>query len=211
MGRRLVPRFVRRRRRGERGAVLVELAFVVPVLTVFILGMFEVGMMWSTSQSVVQASRSGGRTVSQLGQLATADQEALRAIVSTFGEDADQITRVVIYEYDESRPDGMPASCGTSALPTSGPGCNSYDATAITNVAVESFFIGDGGGDGCGSSGSSGASSAWCPTVRNDSQTSATEIGVRVEFEYEMITGFFGGGTKQLTQVVVMRVEPKTS
>ncbi len=37
----------------QRGAVLVELTLVVPILVTIVLGMFEIGMAWSASQNVV--------------------------------------------------------------------------------------------------------------------------------------------------------------
>jgi len=189
----------------QRGAVLVELTLVVPVLVTIVLGMFEIGMAWSASQNVVQASRSGARTVSQLGTYGYADQEALRAVLSTFGNDADQVRRVSIYLYDETQPDGVPASCGTSAVPTSGSGCNSYlqaDFVEVTNTAW--FAASD-------TSCAALASSAWCPTVRSNSQTTASLVGVEVEFAHERVSGFFGTGDQILTQRVVMKIEPKTS
>lgn len=195
----------RRKRNRERGAVLVELTMVVPILMTLVLGMFEVGMAWSASQSVVQASRSGARTVSQLGTYAYADQEALRAVLSTFGDDLDQVRRVSIYLYDDTQPNGVPLSCGTSAAPSSGSGCNSYVASDFDDVTAANYFaVSD---TSCGSA----ASAAWCPTVRSDSQSTATLIGVEVEFAHKPVSGFFGVSDRILTQRIVMKIEPRTS
>lgn len=200
---------IRRRRNGnhERGAVLVELTLVVPILVTIVLGMFEIGMAWSASQTVVQGSRSGARTVSQLGTYAYSDQEALRAVLSTFGEDIDRVQRVSIYLYDDTRPDGVPTSCGTSAVPTSGAGCNSYiplmnDFANVTDATH--FAVSD---TACGT----GRSGAWCPTVRSDSQSTATLIGVEVEYAHEPVSGFFGSADRIITQRIVMKIEPRAS
>lgn len=194
-----------RRRARERGAVLVELTLIVPVLMTIVLGMFEIGMAWSASQSVVQASRSGARTVSQLGTYAYADQEALRAVLSTFGNEVDRVNRVSIYLYDDTQPDGVPASCGTPEVPASGVGCNSYvqsDFVQVTNAAH--FATSD---TACGS----GRSGAWCPTVRSDRQSDATLVGVEVEYRYSPVSGYFGADDWTLTQRIVMKVEPRAS
>lgn len=189
----------------QRGAVLVELTLVVPVLVTIVLGMFEIGMAWSASQTVVQGSRSGARTVSQLGTYAYSDQEALRAVLSSFGPDADRVRRVSIYLYDETQPNGVPASCGTPAAPTSGSGCNTYLQIDFDNVTDPDHFATSD--TTCGSM----ASSAWCPTVRSNSQTTASLVGVEVEYAHEPVSGFFGLDDRILTQRIVMKVEPKTS
>jgi len=195
----------KRREARERGAVLIELTMIVPVLMTIVLGMFEIGMAGSSSQSVVQASRSGARTVSQLGTYAYSDQEALRAVLSTFGEDVDRVRRVSIYLYDETQPDGVPTTCGTPAAPASGSGCNSYvpaDFLAVANPAH--FAVSD---TACGS----GRSGAWCPTVRSDRQSDATLIGVEVEYAHRPVSGFFGASDRILTQRIVMKIEPRAS
>lgn len=201
---------MRQRRRNsssvQRGAVLVELTLVVPVLITIVLGMFEIGMAWSSSQTVVQASRSGARTVSQLGTYAYSDQEALRAVLSTFGDDVDQVRRVSIYLYDDTQPTGVPTTCTDgSGAPASGSGCNSYGPSDFADVTdPDHFAVSD---SACGSA----ASSAWCPTVRSNSQTTATLVGVEVEFGHTPVSGFFGLDDRVITQRVVMKVEPKTS
>ncbi len=200
---------VRRHRSQEhrqRGAVLVELTLVVPVLITIVLGMFEIGMAWSASQTVVQASRSGARTSSQLGTYAFSDQEALRAVLSSFGPDSDQIRRVSVYLYDDTQATGVPITCTDGAgNPASGSGCNSYGPADFAEVTdPDHFAVSD---TACGSA----ASSAWCPTVRSNSQTTATLVGVEVEYAHTPVSGFFGLDDRIITQRVVMKVEPKTS
>ncbi len=169
-----------------------------------VLGMFEIGMAWSSSQSVVQASRSGARTVSQMGTYAYADQEALRAVLSTFGDDLDQVRRVSVYRYDAGQPDGVPATCDITG---GGAFCNSYGPTDFAQVGNASHFaVSD---TSCGSR----ASGSWCPVggLRIDSQSNATLVGVEVEFAHKPVSGFFGSSDRILTQRIVMKIEPRTS
>lgn len=195
----------RRKEDRQRGAVLVELTLVVPILMTLVLGMFEVGMAWSASQSVVQASRSGARTVSQMGTYGRADEEALRSVLATFGDDLAQVRRVSIYEYSSTGPNGVHSDCGTSEVPTSGARCNTYLPDDFDELGDPTYFASD---TGCSSS---QASNPWCPTIRSDSQSTATLVGVEVEFAHTPVSGFFGVEDRILTQRIVMKIEPRTS
>lgn len=189
----------------ERGAVIVELAMIVPILITLVLGMFEVGTAWSASQTVVQASRSGARTVSQLGTFGGADQQAVLAVISTFGDDVPDIQRIIIF--DASGGADLPAGCDVAGAPT-GP-CNIYRSADFTQAGNPTHFDSNGDTAGCGAS---GVSANWCPDGdRSSSQLSATEVGVYVEFEAERVSGFFGSTPFTLTRTTVMRVEPRDS
>lgn len=200
----------RRIRKGrERGAVIVELAMVVPILMTLVLGMFEIGMAWGHSQTVVQASRSGARTVSQLGTFGGADQQALLAVISTFGDDVDDIQRVIIF--DASNGSDLPSGCDVAGNmvpnpPT--PMCNVYGADDFAQAHDPAFFDSNGTASGCGST---GASRLWCPdsSNRSDAQITATEVGVFVEFEAERASGLFGSSPFTISRTTVMRIEPR--
>lgn len=193
---------LRRRSNDERGAILVEFVLVIPLFMVLVLGIFEIGKAWESSQTVVQASRSGARTVSQLGTHSQADREALLAVASTFGADLGDIQRVVIFEADNNGDMPHPG-CLNPNPPSSAP-CNSYGPTQIAALANDSAFA-DPDGSGC-----SGGdySDNWCPTDRDNNQRDATYVGVYVAFTEQYQTGFFGGGTYTLTETTVMRIEP---
>lgn len=194
----------RRRRHGdrsERGAVLVELTLIVPVLVTIVLGMFEIGMAWSASQNVVQASRSGARTVSQLGTYARSDEEALRAVLSTFGDDTGNVRRVTIYEFNTAAADGVPAGCENASVLNV---CNTYVTADFAMVGTNpAHFASE---TGCVSA---QASFEFCPEGRrNNSQQNATLVGVEVEYAHAPVTGFFGVADRIITQRLVMRIEP---
>lgn len=48
-------------RRGQRGAVLIEAALILPVLMVFLLGIMEFGLVYASGATANGASRSGAR------------------------------------------------------------------------------------------------------------------------------------------------------
>ncbi len=134
----------RRNSDGERGAVIVELAMVVPILMTLVLGMFEVGTAWSASQTVVQASRSGARTVSQLGTFGAADQQAVLAVISTFGNDVDDIQRIIVF--DASGGQALPAGCDVAGAPTGT--CNIYRAADFALASDPLHFDSNGNSAG---------------------------------------------------------------
>ncbi len=200
----------RNRTERERGAVVVELAMVVPILMTLVLGMYEIGMAWGASQTVVQASRSGARTVSQLGTYGASDQQAVLAVLATFEGDVADIQRIVVF--DASAGPDLPSACDVYSTP-SGQNCNVYVASDFAAADDPLHFDSNGepgsGSNGCGSS---GASRNWCPDGdRSDSQLTATEVGVFVEFEAERASGLFGSQPFTITRTTVMRVEPRDS
>lgn len=187
---------------GERGAVIVELAMVLPLLMILVLGMFEIGTAWNDSQTVIQGSRSGARTVSQLGTYGASDQQAVLAVVSTFGSEVDAIERIIVF--DASGGPDLPAACDRPTSPA-GQDCNVYTALDFAAASDPLHFDSNGTNAGCGT----GASSNWCPDGdRSDNQLTATEVGVYVQFEAERATGLFGSSPFNLTRTTVMRIEP---
>jgi Flp pilus assembly protein TadG len=52
-----------RRHRDERGAALVELAFVLPILVLFVFGIVELGRAYSARIELTAAVREGARAV----------------------------------------------------------------------------------------------------------------------------------------------------
>lgn len=67
----------RRRARGDRGAVLVESAIVLPLLFLFLFGIMEVGGALKSYSGTSNAVRAGGRMASVAGADAMADQQIL--------------------------------------------------------------------------------------------------------------------------------------
>ena len=188
-------------RRGESGAVIVEFSFIATLLVILVLGVFEIGSIWTDHQSLTQASRAGARVGSQVGTDGAADSEALKAIEAALGSLGSDVSRVVVYEADSNG--DMPTACETAVAGYSGSSnCNVYDATSIANLSTPGWW---GSGTSCGS-----ADGNWCSaTDRDDTQANATYLGVQVEITRPYLTGFFGGGTHTMTETTVMRIEPE--
>ena len=191
-------------RSSERGATLVEFALVLPILLLLVLGLVDIAALWGNSQSVVQAARSGARSVSHAGQLEEADQISLRSVKATLGSDWTDIERVVIYEASSADQGNPPAGCiadGVTSSPT-GTNCNVYTSADLGDVLNDARFV---DGANCGTA----RSSNWCPSLRNNDLRTAQWIGVWVEYKKDWLTGFLPLGAYTITENTVMRMEPR--
>ncbi len=189
---------------SERGAILVELSIVMPLLIVLVLGIFEITVAWGQDQTVVQAARSGARAVTQTGQEERADQVALRSIKATFDDRWTDVQRVVVYEATSAG--GAPPSACIAAAVTVSPGgvnCNVYVNADLADVLNVSRFT---DGPDCGSA----KSSNWCPSVRDRGLNTGDWVGVWVEYDQPWLTGLFPIGGYTITERTVMRMEPRS-
>jgi hypothetical protein len=57
----MVNRALHRLRRDERGAAMVEMAIVLPILLLFVMGIVEFGRAWNIYQVITDAAREGAR------------------------------------------------------------------------------------------------------------------------------------------------------
>lgn len=69
----------------ERGATLVEMAIVLPLLLLLVLGLMEFGMAFKSYLSVSAAARDGARMTSVMARNALADCETLKAVAADLG------------------------------------------------------------------------------------------------------------------------------
>lgn len=169
---------------NERGAALVEFAIVASLLVTLVLGTIEIGMAWNDSQLVIQASRSGARVAAQLGQDPNADLRTLEAIEAGLDQLGTGVQRIVVF--DASVGDAPTAACQGSGHPGVAGSCSVYDQGHFT-----SFNQG-----------------AWLPNSRNNNIDDADLVGVYLELERPLQTGFFGGTEMTLEETTIMRVEP---
>lgn len=197
---------------SERGAVLVEFAFIAMILVVMIAGVFDYGFAWRSGLAVNEAARTGARVGSGQATSAGADYFALngvRASLMSSGQMGD-LRKVVIYKADGA--DGkVPASC-LHASPSGT--CNVLTPTQLQNLTVSSFNLtipADPAqkptGTGCLNSGAA-LRRSWCPNARsNNQQTGADYYGVYIEVYYPHKFKLLGQGTT-VRRSAVMRLEP---
>jgi Flp pilus assembly protein TadG len=198
-------RRLRRPRNGERGAELVELTLVLPLLILLGMGMLDAGMAWKSKVEVVHATRQGARVGSAFKDDPRSDQEALLAITAVIPEylnldPGDTISArldyIVIYKADAA--DGqVPAACknpGTYA-----------DCTHLTRTDVETFLT-----EYAGDPSALHLTRSW--TNRPLEPANLDSLGVFIQATQPSFTGVFESLTTwTVTGSTVMRTEPEIS
>lgn len=189
----------------ERGAALVELVLVVPVLVTLVLGLAEFGLGWKDSLTVSNGMRAGVRVGSSAANGRTADYEILQSVRAAMASlPAGAIEQIVVYRANGA--DGRISPTCAAGIPSSSP-------TAPCNVYVEADLARPAG-DFAGTTACTASSPDrfWCPTDRLARQSGVggppDYLGVWVRVRHDFITDFFGG-SMQITDSAVMRLEPQ--
>ncbi len=184
------------RRRRERGAVMLEVAMVVPLLTTLVLGVAELGLHVRDTQSITAATQAGARVVSSSGNSRLSDYDALMTMAAPLSAfDVAAIERIIVFV---PTIDGeLPTACKNGSIPDV---CNHYDGTDL--ALTPSSFTGT---TNCGVF---DPDWFWCPLDRETDQGMGTDwIGVRVEIRHESVAPFLPDRT--ISDTTVMRVEPR--
>jgi Flp pilus assembly protein TadG len=200
----------RRRVRGDRGGAVLELALVVPLLSVLVLGLIEFGTVWRQDNVLIRSVQSAARTGATQGTDRFADYNALRSINASLANlQRAEIERVVIYKATTA--DGaVPAACKTAAVADDlaargvADTCNIYSArqVAYTGNVLTAF-------GGLASCSASAWDRFWCPTERGrGTPTSDPDyLGMYVKLRYTPITGIVSSPETMETDVVY-RLDP---
>lgn len=190
-------KFARRLRAvdGDRGAALVEFAFVGPLLILLVIGMAEFGLAFKDRLTISSVTQAGARVGATVGDQPEADYVLLEAVISGLEgiTDPDDIVSVEIYKVlpDGSQdvintntytPDPANAACPWSPCPNPDP----------------VFFTGYGG--------------PWVPgntpSLRDEELPGLDVLGVRVSYQHTWITGILPDPTPWAEDARV-RLEPQ--
>ena len=186
---------------SERGAALVELVVVLPLLIVIVFGAIEFGAAWSNKLKVETAARAGARVGSNLGNDRLADWSLLQSVRSAVQDiGTSNVSYVVVYKASATN-GAVPASCKTSP-PTSQSGlCNVYTGADLTSLTQGSF----GGTSSCSIT---SPDRFWCPLTRQDVQhLNPDYLGVWIVATSPTVTKLFGSPLN-VQSSAVMRLEP---
>lgn len=172
----------------ERGATLVEFAFIFPILILVTIGIMELGMAFRDVLTTSSAVREGTRMLSALGNDPEADCIALVATaqtLSTIGDIA-KLDRVEIYKANSSGEQ--------SANPNH---TNTYRFTGNDLTDCTDWT----------------ATAPWASTSRAVIAGPSHDldiIGMRVVYRHDWITGFppFSGDF-EINQTTISRLEPE--
>lgn len=182
-------------RQDERGVALLEAAFVLPVLVVVVLGIMEFGLVFASTSTATQASRSGTRVAAvqyaAAGTAAAAQRTATDSIAAAVAADLKGLggatpVGLAIYKVDPT---------STSGLPVGGrPGVNMVGG--CTDRCVRYTW-----------NGTSMAYSSGSWTDPDACGAAIDSIGVYVQVNHKYVTGLLGS-TRTVTGSTVMRLEP---
>lgn len=181
-----------RRSRDDDGASLVEVAVVLPLLLTLAVGLAEIGFLVIDYITVTNAARSGARTGGAAAQETTADDDILAVVEEDLCNLKNgEVVRVTIYRAD---PDG-----------------------AVLGGALNEFVPGVGGLD-CGNASHNFVddpmgTQGWAPgTGRNNQPPDMLDqLGVKIEFTHDYVTGFLPFPDVTFSETAVMQLEPDTS
>lgn len=180
-----------RRRRDERGAVLVEAAIVIPILMMITLGIVEYGGAYRENAAVAGASRAGARVASSLPKTdfgctapcsdsAVTVAAAVSSALQSLGSNAPQ--QLWIYKV---------GAAGNTPPFTSCTYCVGYNW-----ISSSKSFGGTPLGTG------------WTAAKQNACASGPPDqIGVYIKVKHTAVTKMFGGD-RNLTGTTIMRLEP---
>ncbi|MGF1598103.1 MAG: TadE/TadG family type IV pilus assembly protein [Acidimicrobiales bacterium] len=195
-------------RRHERGAALIEAAFVTPVFFLLLFGIFEFGLLFRNSLTTNNAAQQGARAASVGGRAPDTDYLVLRSIEHGVSAMGLQELEVVVVFRAQSPDDAVPPACLTNSVAATSPtsvACNRYTAS---DFFLEIEDPATGVATGNWQCGASAVDRFWCPSGRATSLSTGTDyLGVYVETDHSFITGLFGGG-RQLSETRIVRLEP---
>lgn len=186
----------------ERGTVVVEFAFLLPLLALMAFGVMEFGLALQDRMAVQSATRTGARVGSAAGRAVEADMSLLLGVGSALNDiGLGNVEWVLVYR--SSTADGsVPAGCMNPPRSMGG-SCNAYTGAQLREVVegtAPSSWFGCGGGS---------LDLSWCPAGRQTIQAvGADHLGVWVRARRSTLTGFFGS-TLTMTDRSVMRLEPQ--
>ena len=187
-------RVFKARARTERGAVLVEMAIVVPIFIVLVFGMLEFGLAFKDKLTMEHAVNQGSRRATVLGQDATADIEILTAFEDGLvgAASIDVVVWVDIFKtnadgskgvYDRYVPDADGIPCDWDPCP---------DPAIVSPVTY-------------------GSPADYPPCGRDvalEPGDGVDTIGVEVEYTHDWVTGVLGFSTQTWHETAHARMEP---
>lgn len=137
------PRGKRRRlrRKGEKGASLVEFAFVLPLLLLLILGMIEFGFLFAQYNEIRHGAREGARyaAVSRPdynGDTAVGDEDDVLAVTCD-SINLPNVSMEISLSYDDADASGTPDRLEYGTLTVDA------DTSSLSGVPLVSWLIPD--------------------------------------------------------------------
>lgn len=186
--------------RHQRGAVLVELALIIPLFISLLAVGLELGLTLRDKMTVTAATRSGARVGSSIGRERFADYDLIQSVRAGLSRiDPNDVLVLVVFKPDAAG--GMPAACASTSVNGV---CNRYTGTDVQTLVQSDF---------AGSNNCTGGSPdrRWCPMDRGRDLSAADGpewLGVYVEVLHRTSAAAFLPD-RVISDKVVMRLEPR--
>lgn len=218
---------VARRCADDGGAVIVEAALVLPLVLILLLGIFDFGMLYRQTQTLITSAQLMARSEANLANTPTADYNSVLGVRASL-ESLRNSTYdfVIVYKAPQTSlgtvPDPPSVACmnaATSQAPTYTAGrlgvsgqCNVYTRGMILATSAVGpgtrFATVAGSPPTCPTT---SWHSRWCPTSRVNTQLGNSgagpdHIGVYIRAQYEPMTGIMPG--RSFSDYAVYRLEP---
>ena len=186
-------------RGDERGATLVELAFVCLFIITILAGTYDLGQGWRGGLATNEATRTAARTSSAMGTKWYADWYGLSGAKAALANSGmlDYVERVVIFKATAAN-GSVPTLCTTATSTTEK--CNIITGAQFRAMTQSSFHS----VTGCMTT---AMVKNWCPSSRNNIQLTADYYGVWINVRIPKMFKFLGEYTS-VTRETVMRLEP---
>ncbi len=179
----------------ERGAVMVEMAIVVPIFVLLLFGMLEFGLAFKDKLAMTHAVTRASRDAAVLGNEDIADIEILRAFEDGLvgAVSIDSVVHVDIFKagsggapivWDRYVPDADGVPCEWAPCP---------DPAIVGSVVY-------------------GNPADYPPCIRDtafDPTDGLDTIGVQVEYTHTWVTGVLGFSKSTWHEATEARIEPK--
>lgn len=194
--------------------MFIEFALVVPLLTLFSLGIVNYGLQWRAANDVNAAARDAARVGTSATTYGFADRAIVKQVATTLRSSDGTIQKIVVFNASGTT-STVPANCLTAAaLSARGINgvCNVYSTTDVAWVkanmtSTANFQNGNPAPPKtpCGNT----WDKMWCPTQRNNSLANGNldYLGVYIQVKNPDVT-HAGFGDQMIARTAVFRLEP---
>jgi len=187
----MVSRWLRHTGR-ERGAVMVEMALILPLLLLLVIGTIEFGLLFHERLTIASAASSAARTGATMGIRDEADYAILQALEAGL---YDQVDTSVIIRVDIFKAD-----------PITGAKTGQYDRYLYQPMATTCKW------SPCPDVAEDGPVGTWVPSSRDTTLDEGggglDVLGVEIIYHHTAVSGFIPGIDRDLTERALVRLEP---
>jgi hypothetical protein len=182
---------------GERGAAMVEMAIVLPLLVVLVFGIVEYGMLFKEKLTIAAAATSSARTGATMGTRAEADFAILQALEAGLYDQVDTSVLISVHIFKAVPETGVKTSfTNTYTFDDSDPSCKWDPCPDPTPGNFEGY----------------GTPGNWPPadriTTLSPGGGGLDVLGIEIQYHHSAVTQLIPGIERDLSELARVRLEP---